>query len=253
MSSQVSPPPRGGAAKPGAKLARPMPRTRPPAPPKAAGVEALAILIAARPALYREVLARQLAGEPDIQIAGLARDEDGILANLKKQPARILLLDYEGLGPNPESMIPRLRRASPSMRILLLATRADDETVERVLCAGASGLVAKQLSFEVLVRAIRAVAGGELWANRRVTARTVEHLAEVQTLDSCAEPLTTRESEIAEAVGRGLRNKDIARRLQISEKTVKTHLNNIFRKLQVDNRFAVGLYVLKLPAGSVST
>jgi DNA-binding NarL/FixJ family response regulator len=48
-------------------------------------------------------------------------------------------------------------------------------------------------------------------------------------------------------VGRGLRNKEIARRLQIREKTVKSHLNNIFRKLHVDNRFAVGLYVLNLP------
>jgi DNA-binding NarL/FixJ family response regulator len=222
-------------------------------PSPTARTDPFRILIAARPALYREVLARQLAGEPDIQVAGIARDEDGILAILKEQPARVLLLDYEGLGPNPESMTPRLRRASPATRILLLATRSDDETVERVLCAGASGLIAKQLGFEVLVRAIRVVAGGGLWANRRVTARTVEHLAEAQARDSASEPLTSRESEIAEAVGRGLRNKDIARRLQISEKTVKTHLNNIFRKLQVDNRFAVGLYVLKLPAGSVST
>ena len=212
----------------------------------------LGILIAARPALYREILARQLAGESDFRIAGLARDEEGIVAVLKKQPARVLLLDYEGLGPHIEALIPRLRRAAPSTRILLLATQSADETVEHVLRVGASGLVGKQLGFEVLVRAIRIVAAGELWANRRVTARTVERLAETHTRDAFAEQLTSRESEIAEAVGRGLRNKDIARRLQISEKTVKTHLNNIFRKLQVDNRFAVGLYVLRLPNGSAS-
>ena len=58
--------------------------------------------------------------------------------------------------------------------------------------------------------------------------------------------LTRREQEITHDVGRGLRNKEIARRLNISEKTVKSHLNNIFRKLQVDNRFAVGLYSLDI-------
>jgi DNA-binding NarL/FixJ family response regulator len=219
-------------------------------PSPAPGAEAVAIVIAARPALYREVLARQLAGEPDFRIAGLARDESGILSLLKKESARVLLLDSESLGPNPEDLVARLRHAAPSTRILLLASHSSDEAVELVLRAGASGLVAKQLGFEVLVRAIRVVAGGELWANRRVTARTVEHLAETQIRDSFAEPLTSRESEIAQGVGRGWRNKEIAQRLRISEKTVKTHLNNIFRKLQVDNRFAVGLYVLKPPSGS---
>ena len=250
MSSPTGTTPRGGAGRPGAKLSRPSPR-----PPKETtsatlsetAAEPLAILIAARPALYREILARQLGGESDFRISGQARDEEGILTILNKEKSRILLLDYEGLGPNAEALIPRLRRAAPATRILLLATRSGDETVERVLRTGASGLVAKQLGFDVLVRAIRAVAAGELWANRRVTARTVEHLAETQTRDTFEEQLTSRESEIAEAVGRGLRNKEIARRLQISEKTVKSHLNNIFRKLQVDNRFAVGLYVLSLP------
>ena len=207
----------------------------------------LAILIAARPALYREILSRQLASEPDLGIAGQARDEETILAVLSKKSPTVLLLDYEGFGPNTESLIPKLRRASPSTRILLLATRSDDETAERMLRIGAVGLVAKQRGFEVLVRAIRAVARGELWAERHVTSRAIERLVDSSPRDAFAERLTAREFEIAEAVGRGLRNKEIARRLQIKEKTVKSHLNNIFRKLHVDNRFAVGLYVLKLP------
>ena len=252
MNSETGTTPRHGA-RPGAKLSRPVPRTpKETRPSPSANAETLGILIAARPALYREILARQLAGESDFRISGLARDEDGILSILKRETPRVLLLDSEGLGPHVETLIPKLRRAAPSTRVLLLATHSPDETVEHALRHGASGLVGKQLGFDVLVRAIRAVASGELWANRRVTARTVEHLADTQSREAQAEQLTSRESEIAEAVGRGLRNKDIARRLQISEKTVKTHLNNIFRKLQVDNRFAVGLYVLRLPGGSAS-
>jgi two-component system, NarL family, response regulator YdfI len=127
-----------------------------------------------------------------------------------------------------------------------MATRSTAETVARVLRVGAMGLVGKQLDFATLVRAIRVVAAGELWANRRVTAQTVEHLANGPDRATGEGRLTQREAEIAEAVGRGLRNKDIARRLSISEKTVKSHLNNIFRKLDVDNRFAVGLYALDI-------
>ena len=225
----------------------PRPRKETPATHQQTGAATpVPILIAARPALYREILARQLANEPDFRIAGQARDEAGIRSILTRDKPRILLLDCEGLGPDVEALISRLRREAPAARILLLATRSSDETLERVLRLGAVGLVAKQLGFEVLVRAIRAVAGGELWANRRVTARTVEHLADGRDRDSLGEHLTARESEIAEAVGRGLRNKEIARRLQIKEKTVKSHLKNIFRKLDVDNRFAVGLYVLNL-------
>jgi len=80
------------------------------------------------------------------------------------------------------------------------------------------------------------------WANRRATADFVEHLTD--NFSDANDELTGREWEIAEGVGRGLRNKEIAHRLSISEKTVKSHLNNIFRKLRVDNRFAAGMYVL---------
>ncbi len=236
--------------KPGRIPVRPSPRaSRIPKPaPASESLPAarVTVVVATRPALVREVLARQLGSEPGLSIVGLARDEDGIGLLLSKERPRVLVLDYEGLGPNSEAMVPRLRRASPSTRILVMATRSTDETVERVLRVGATGLVGKQLGFATLVRAIRVVAAGELWANRRVTAQTVEHLADGGDRSSWEGRLTRREVEVATAVGRGLRNKDIAHRLSISEKTVKSHLNNIFRKLGVDNRFAVGLYALDM-------
>ena len=72
-------------------------------------------MIAARPALYREILARQLAGEPDIHVSGLARDEGGILSVLKRDSVRVLLLDYEGLSPNAEALLPK-QCMVPSLR-----------------------------------------------------------------------------------------------------------------------------------------
>ena len=250
MSTGAGTAPRKGAAR---RARTKRPARRAPAATTVSPLEApapavVSVLIAARPALFREILARQLGNEPGFTIAGQVRDEEGVRSILIKDKPRVLLLDYEGLGPNADGLIPRFRRASPATRILVLAARSGDETVERVLRIGASGLVAKQQGFAALVRAIRLVAAGELWANRRVTARAMERLADRSGGGTVGEPLSSREVEIAEALGRGLRNKDIARRLQISEKTVKSHLSNIFRKLQVDNRFAVGLYVLDLPS-----
>lgn len=201
--------------------------------------------VAAQPALFCEVLAGHLSREGSLEVVGRASSEDQIVRLLKAEKPQVLLFDYEGLGPNAESVISRLHRGAPATRILVLATRSSQETVVRVLRVGASGLVGKQLDFATLVRAIHALAIGELWANRRATADFVERLTDDSGRAAASDgQLTSRETEIIDDVGRGFRNKDIARRLNISEKTVKSHLNNIFRKLRVDNRFAAGLYAL---------
>ena len=139
-------------------------------------------------------------------------------------------------------MIARLRRAVPGTRYLVLATRSGPETVERVLRAGAAGLVGKELDFDTVARAIRAVAEGEIWANRLVTAKALEYLSGLPTYGSQPDRhLTRREAEIASEVSLGLRNKEIAGKLRISEKTVRTHLNNIFRKLHLNSRIDLAL------------
>jgi DNA-binding NarL/FixJ family response regulator len=202
----------------------------------------LGLAVAAQPALYCEILARQLDAEPGFVVLSHVTTEDQIKEVLTSEKPRVLVLDYEGLGPNAEGTVHRLRLAVPATRILVVATRSGDETVERVLRSGASGLVGKQAEFALLVRAIRAVAAGEIWANRRVTSLALETLTGSVTKAPGSE-LTKREQEIAAACSRGLRNKEIALRLSISPKTVKGHLNNIFRKLGVNNRFALGLEV----------
>ncbi len=174
---------------------------------------------------------------------GQAHDEDGTCKVIKETTPALLLFDYEALGPNSESIIGRLRRLAPRIRILVMATRSADENVDRVLRAGACGLVGKQLDFASLLRAIRAVAAGEIWANRRAQALTLEHLTNFAA--GASEPdgqLTKREQEIVDGVARGLRNKEIARHLNISEKTVKSHLNNIFQKLGLEGRFALAIF-----------
>jgi DNA-binding NarL/FixJ family response regulator len=213
-------------------------------PKKSRDDHRLKVAVVAQPPLFCEMLSRQLGVEPTLAVVGRAGTEDEIEKVLAKGQPRVLVLDYEGLGPSVERTVHRFRRAMPATRILVLATRSGDDTVERMLRAGASGLVGKHLEFAVLVRALRAVAAGEIWANRRVTSLALESLTGPAAKTPRSE-LTQREQEVADACSRGLRNKEIASRLNISAKTVKGHLNNIFRKLQVDNRLALALQIAK--------
>jgi DNA-binding NarL/FixJ family response regulator len=198
--------------------------------------------IATQPPLLCDALSLCLGKEVDIEVVGEARDENRIAEILTEEPADLLLFDYEALGPACEGMIARLRRSAPRTRILVIATRSADENVARVLRAGASGLVGKQLGYETLLNAVRAVAAGEIWANRRAQALTLEHLTDATGAWEPDEQLTRREQQIADGVARGLRNKEIARSLSISEKTVKSHLRNVFQKLGIEGRFALAIF-----------
>jgi DNA-binding NarL/FixJ family response regulator len=203
------------------------------------------LAIATQPALLRDTLSRLINDQPDLEVVGAGAGEEEIVPLLTGSPAviQLLLFDCEALGPNSESIIARLHRLAPRVRILVMATRSGDEYVERVLRAGACGLVGKQLDFETLLRAIRAVAAGQIWANRRATALTLERLTD---FSGAAPPregsLTRREQQIVDGVVRGLRNKEIARELNISDKTVKSHLNSIFLKLGLEGRVALALF-----------
>jgi DNA-binding NarL/FixJ family response regulator len=208
--------------------------------------QAVGVAIAAEPGLFRELLSGLLRADSILRVVGEGQSEDEIGEILRRERPRVLLLDAATIAEGQEGMISRLRRAAAATRILVLAARSGGDEVRQVLHAGAAGLVCKESGSQTLLRAIRAVADGEVWADRQVTARAIEDLAATfGRVPEPERPLTKREKEIADGVARGFRNKEIARRLRITEKTVKSHLHHIFRKLQVDNRFAVGLYTLE--------
>jgi DNA-binding NarL/FixJ family response regulator len=201
------------------------------------------VLVATLPALWSEVLGRLLERERDLHVVGRAHSEDQLREAVATHNPHVILFDYEALGPNSEGIIARLRRAAPSARTLVFATGGGDETTIAVLRAGAMGLVGKQLGYPALLAALRAVAAGELWAHRRVTAQAIDQLVSpVLQKQEVPSQLTKREWEVVEGVGKGLRNREIADALGINERTVKSHLNNIFSKTRVSSRFALSLW-----------
>jgi two-component system nitrate/nitrite response regulator NarL len=176
------------------------------------------VLVATQPPLWSEVLSRQIERERDLEVVGRAHNEDQIRQVASEGKPHVILLDYEALGPNCEGLIARLRRTVAEARTLVFATRSGDETTV-------------------------AVANGELWAHRRVTAQAFDQLlTPAPRGPELPSRLTKREWEVIEGVGRGLRNREIARTLGISERTVKSHLNNIFAKTRVNSRFALTLW-----------
>src|SRR5262249_27567569 len=136
------------------------------------------VALAIRPALLRDVLTRLLDTVPDLRVVGYGETEEEIRKVLSKLRPRLLLFDYEAMGPNSEGIISRLRRTVPVTRILVVARRSDEENIGQILRSGASGLVGKEAEFTTLVRAIQAVVAGELWANRRSAAQALEGLTD---------------------------------------------------------------------------
>ncbi len=200
------------------------------------------VAVAMQSVLFGDVLSRALARLPGLRVVSCGRGEDGVRRILELKP-RVLLLDEEDLERNG-NFLRHLSQVAPTTRILVMATRSSKEKIEKVLRDGACGIVEMGSGLETLVRAIDAVAAGKVWTDRSSAAPGPEYREAVRSrlpVFGTDGRLTKREWEIAERVGQGLRNKDIAFRLNITSDTVKTHLNNIFRKLDLDGRVALGI------------
>jgi len=210
---------------------------------RAAASKPISLIIAVRPELWAELLARLISNENDIQVVARATSEDDLSALAAVRLETVVLFDYEAMGPGVEGVIARMRRLAPNLRFLVLARRFTDETSRAVLKAGAAGVVGKHMDYATLLAAIRSIAVGEVWANRQITAQVISQLiASTRSEPQDTPALTRREWEVVDAVGRGQRNQEIALGLGISEKTVKTHLNNIFVKTGMKGRFALALW-----------
>jgi DNA-binding NarL/FixJ family response regulator len=200
------------------------------------------VVVAVQPPLFHDVLRRALDTLPGFRVFVGDRGEGRIDSRRKSGP-RVLLLDEEEFERSGYQIIRRLRGGAPATRLLVIAMQSSEEAVARVLRAGACGLVELGSDLETLARAIRAVAAREVWANGRAAAGISLIPARIPRRPSGPPGhLTEREWEIADGVAQGLRNKEIAVRLNISQNTVKNHLNSIFRRLKVESRVALGMW-----------
>jgi DNA-binding NarL/FixJ family response regulator len=178
---------------------------------------------------------RMLLEAAGLYVIGTAASASVAVAELRRSPPAVVLLDLDLGGEDGLEWLPRIRAAAPGARVLILTGLRDEGRDEAALRGGASGFVHKDAAAEVVLRAVRAVAAGELWFEPDVLAARPAR-PPAPEIASPLGPLTTREREIVALVVEGLRNEEIARRLGINEKTVRNHLTGVFAKLGVSGR-----------------
>lgn len=181
--------------------------------------------------------------EKDFKV--VARCGDGVetLKALHKHKPDILVLDIRMPGKNGLDVLREMRTEKLRTRAVLLTAGLDEEELAEAIRLGVRGLVLKELAPKLLVQCIRQVHAGELWLEKRSVSGALEKLLRREEARSeVAQVLTQREIEIVKQAATGLRNKEIAQRLFISEGTVKMHLHNIYQKLGVDTRLKLTRY-----------
>ncbi len=207
----------------------------------------ISVLIADDNTLFREGLRMLLAQEPVISVVGEAADGLQAIRLAEALQPDILLLDIRMPGLGGIEALPQIREKSPGTKVLILSGFSEDELMIQALQLGAKGYLSKLLMHRDLIKAIRTTYAGEVWAERKVLSEVLESLRQKMQeknlpLSDMQEALTDREHEIVKWVIQGMTNKEIATRLGISDKTVKTHLSNIFNKLKISRRLQLVLH-----------
>jgi DNA-binding NarL/FixJ family response regulator len=155
----------------------------------------------------------------------------------------VLVLDIRMPRPDGIQVLRELKNEKLSTRVVLLTAGLEDDELAEAVRLGARGLVLKELAPELLIQCIRAVHAGELWLEKRSVSNALESLLKGEAGKSqAADVLTPRQIEIVKWVATGLHNTDVAKRLFISEGTVKVHLHNIYEKLHLDSRLKLSRY-----------
>jgi len=178
--------------------------------------------------IVRFGLTALLSVQDDIEIVGTAQGGREAMQLLRKVPADIILLDLRMPGFSGIQTLEKLHTVAPNARPIILSSFECDEEIHAAVKAGAQGYLHKEAPAEEIVCAIRSVRAGHQAFPRRITERLSN--------DRMTAGLSPRERQVLELVAKGLTNKEVANTLQISQFTVRNHLNHITEKLDVSDR-----------------
>jgi NarL family two-component system response regulator LiaR len=215
------------------------------------GQDPIRVLLVDDHAIVRDGIRSLLTTEPDIQVVGEADNgRDGVSMAERLQPD-VILMDLVMPEVDGIEATRRIMASQPRARILVLTSFGAEEKVFPAIKAGAMGYLLKDSGSEDLVRAIHQVHRGESSLDPKIARKVLREMrAEprpepVPARDHAVEPLTEREVEVLKLVAQGLSNEEIAQRLVIAERTVRTHVSNILGKLHLANRTQATLYALR--------
>lgn len=190
--------------------------------------------------VVRAGIGGMLSGERDFEVVGEATNGSEAVALANRTKPDVILMDLRMPEMDGVEAISRIKERHPEINILVLTTYESDADIIRALERGATGYMLKDAPREDIFEAIRATAEGKSPLAPDVAARLVQRVRE-----PADEILSTREIEILELIAGGASNKDIAKRLWISDTTVKSHVLHIFNKLEVTDRTAAVTVALR--------
>jgi NarL family two-component system response regulator LiaR len=202
-----------------------------------------------------KVVRRGLRGflelDPELEVVGEAENGREALELARSLEPDVVLMDLlmpvmDGIEATRE-----IRRQLPEVEVLALTSVLEDTSVTGAIRAGAIGYLLKTTDADELREAIRAAAAGQVRLAPEAAARLMREVRAPTTPEALTEPLTERETEVLKLLARGKANKQIARELFVAVSTVKTHVNNLYRKLGVGSRTQAALYAAHI--GLVST
>lgn len=200
-------------------------------------------------AVIRTGLKMLLESHQGLEVVGEAGDQESALQVAAREQPDIVLLDLDLDGQNSLQFMPALLAAAQQARVMILTASADVDLQRRAVLLGALGVVQKREAGEVLIKAIENVYAGQVWLDNSIMTGVLAKLSggDGDATKHGAESgrigmITKREREVITLVGAGLRNKQIADKLFISETTVRHHITSIFNKLEVSNRLSLVMY-----------
>ena len=203
-----------------------------------------------------KVVRRGLRGflelDPELEVVGEAENGKEAVAMAHRLDPDVVLMDL--LMPVMDGIEATriIRSESPEVEVVALTSVLEDASVTGAVRAGAIGYLLKNTDADELLEAIRAAAAGQVRLAPEAAARLMREVrAPATSPEALSEPLTERETEVLKLIARGKANKQIARELFVAISTVKTHVNNLYRKLDVSSRTQAALYAAHI--GLVST
>jgi two-component system, NarL family, response regulator DegU len=211
-------------------------------------INKIRILIADDHSLIRQGLKQILELEEDIVVIAQAANGSEAVQLAKEQNPDIILMDINMPGTNGLQAIKEIKQDKLECKIIVLTIHEDREYLFKTLQMGAEGYVLKDAEPSVLLEAIRSVNSGKSYIQSNMTMELVKEFNRVTMHEKEKHDennLTSREIEVLKLIAEGMINKEIAKQLYISEKTVKNHVSNIFRKLNVSDRTQAAIYAFK--------
>lgn len=190
--------------------------------------------------VMRAALRMLLSARPALEVVGETASCDGALQLCARHRPDIILLDIFLADGSSLERIPAL--IETGARVLVLTGTTDEVLAGRAFTLGAHGVVRKEQPAPVLIEAIRYVHGGGFWRDPVLPSQADAAPANASSEPSALNSLTPREREVIQLIGQGLKNKGLAARLNLSEKTVHNHLASIFRKLGVSDRLELAAF-----------